>query len=158
MSAKPTRKTEKSFTCADDGECIAKGCHVLDLDGDGYCDSCGFADSSLTEEQKTKFGLVCECSNLMPGLRFPTGDSNEQQAFVERCDSCNIFTSDVEAASFIGRLIGKPWKKWYDEPLKPYFKPYFEMSEVEALELDRKGLQFKVNAPPRGMPKLQIKR
>jgi hypothetical protein len=93
----------------------------------------------------------------MPGLRFPTGDSSETQAFVERCDTCNIFASDVEAASFLGRLLGMKWKKWHDERLKPYFKPYFEMSESEANALDNRGLQFRPKVS-NGPPRLRVKR
>jgi hypothetical protein len=82
----------------------------------------------------------------IPGILFPTNHSAEHcyaesvdgQVFIACSDQAGMFQSDVDAANFLACLIGKPWKKFFDQPGKPYFFPYFEITLEEAEEIHRK--------------------
>lgn len=76
----------------------------------------------------------------IPGILFPIDHSGEAvsedgRVFICKDDAANIFRSDVDAANFVSCLIGRPWRKFYDQPPAKYYYPYFELQleEVNAL-------------------------
>lgn len=88
---------------------------------------------------------VCEYepANGIPGICFPINhsgiharcDSKDGMVFIAKDDQAAMFASDVDAANFVACLIGKPWKKFFDNPPEKCFYPYFEMTlnQVSAL-------------------------
>ncbi len=84
-----------------------------------------------------------EGSRLIPGLAFPIDNgpresdfaSIDGRVFIARDDAAGIFDSDIAAANFVALLIGKPWKKFFDQEGKDYYFPYFEIDLVEADEI-----------------------
>jgi hypothetical protein len=83
---------------------------------------------------------VCEHGpGRIPGICFPidhhgtesTCESDDGMVFISRDDQAGMFASDVDAANFVACLIGKPWKKHFDQPPAKYFYPYFELTLAE---------------------------
>lgn len=71
----------------------------------------------------------CEtCSHcVFPGVRWPASpDGSSAHSFVERCDICERYSGDIEAANALGRFLGERvgWamrsaeigQQWVDEP------------------------------------------
>jgi hypothetical protein len=99
------------------------------------------------DEQPTLQNILDICdykpANGIPGVCFPTNhsgihaicDSKDGRVFIAKDDQAGMFASDVDAANFVTCLIGKPWKKFFDNPPEKYFYPYFEMTlnQVSAL-------------------------
>jgi hypothetical protein len=84
-------------------------------------------------EQPTLEDILGGHQRGIPGILFPVDnggdcDSEDGKVFIAREDASMMFTSDVDAANFISCLIGKPWKKWFDQPGKDYYHPYFELT------------------------------
>lgn len=98
-------------------------------------------------EHETKYGI--------PGILFPAdhaslhGDffSEDGRVFIARDDQAGIFSSDVAAANFVACIIGKPWKKFYDQPPKKYFFPYFELTLDEAKYIHEQFTQMTKDMP-----------
>ena len=64
----------------------------------------------------------CPCWDQVPGVLFPmTIDGSDEykqsfdgQVLVEKCDSCDFFATDREAAMFLSAITGSTIKRWYD--------------------------------------------
>lgn len=89
---------------------------------------------------------VAEHEYGIPGILFPidhhgvesTCESEDGRVFISRADQAGMFCSDVDAANFVACLIGKPWKKYFDQLPKPYYYPYFELTLDEVAEIHKK--------------------
>lgn len=68
----------------------------------------------------------CEgCLGGIPGTIAPIAtNGDDSHPFVERCDTCQRFETDWEAALRVAGLIGLVARRRYDAPGVPYFRPF----------------------------------
>lgn len=95
----------------------------------------------------------CEGSSI-PGIHFPSDfsdreDCKDGKVFIAKCDECDRYKSDVEAAEVVSKLTGWPMKKSMDKDDdispkarlaakdKEYFRPYFTCTLKEAIGLNQ---------------------
>lgn len=73
------------------------------------------------------------------GIRIPTDNGfwlDAGRSWVERCDECQLYESDEEAAEAVGLLVGKPVLCIPDKPGSPYYRVAIEIAPDDAEQLD----------------------